>query len=217
MALYTRQEYEEDLRDIGERAAVLARMLIAHEIDPMQYREMARRLDNMEKAYKAKLAITRLVIEDRQKMGKSKLFAWVIGAQVQDAAGKPVEHIISTRRDGKPILCKWQGWNNRFVPTTVAKLYNLRAQGVTLLEQGRGSRGKGKPPETFLEQLERENPQRRVTKAQGLEIVRRGGMAFFPAETPEEAVTRDEWLLEAPEESWPYPPGYVFEDGRIQE
>ena len=216
MALYTRQEYEEDLRDIGERAAVLARMLISHEIDPMQYREMARRLDKMEAAYKAKLAITRLVIEDRQKMGKSRLFAWVIGAQVQDGEGKPTEKIVQTDwRRG--ILCKWQGWNNKFVPTTIPRLYNLRANGVTLLEQGRGSRGKGKPPETFLEQLERENPQRRVTKAQGLEIVRRGGMAFFPTESPAEAVTRDEWLLEAPPESWPYPPGYVFGDGRVQE
>src|SRR4051812_37014494 len=99
MALYTRVEYEEDLKDLGERAAVLARMLIAHEIDPMQYREMARRLDRMEEAYKKKLTITRLVIEDRQKMGRSRLFAWVIGAQVQGADGKPARVIITTRNN----------------------------------------------------------------------------------------------------------------------
>lgn len=216
MALYTRQEYEADMQELGRRTAAMAAMLIAHEIDPMQYRELARQAERMEKAYKQKLVTTRLVIEDRQRMGKSRLFAWVIGAQVQDALGKAVEKILDTRSGRalkRPILCKWAGWGAKYVPITIPRLYNLRDSGVTLLESGKGFPKKSS--RELFEACEVIAPEEKFTKKQGEEIVRRGGMVFFPTEGG--ATSRDGWLLEAPPESWPYPPGFVFGDGRVQE
>lgn len=213
MGLYTRVDFERDTKDCADRAATLAGMLIRHEIDPMQYREMARRLETLEESYKKKLVITRLVIEDRNSMAKSRLFAWVIGAQVTSGDGRtPVENILSTRRDGKPILCKWAGWSAKYVPVTVARLYNLRSQGVTLMESG-GGRG-AKKPLSLLETLDEQCPKVVYTKAQGEEIMRRGGMVFFPVEGGAES--RDGWLLEALEGEWTYAPGFVFGNGSVQ-
>lgn len=207
-------DFERDTKDCADRAAALAGMLIRREIDPMQYREMARKLETLEESYKKKLVITRLVIEDRNSMAKSRLFAWVIGAQVTSGDGRtPVENIIGTRRDGKPILCKWAGWSAKYVPVTVARLYNLRSQGVTLMESG-GGRGTAKKNPSLLETLDEQCPKEIYSVEQGQEIMRRGGMVFFPVKGGAES--RDGWLLDAPEGEWTYSPGFVFGNGSVQ-
>lgn len=134
MGLYTRKDYEIDIQTIEQSRARAAGLRAREVITGFEYNRYSRDMDEAERRARAKLVSTRLVLQDKERMGKSLWFATVIGAlcdcyKPYENGHKPDHRWRITRARGAVMRRARPEW----VPVTAAELHLLESQGVTIV------------------------------------------------------------------------------------
>jgi hypothetical protein len=134
MGLYTRKDYEADMHTIEQSRARSAGLRARDVITGFEYNRYSRDMDEAERRACAKLVSTRLVLQDKERMGKSQWFATVIGAKCDcrdpwTNGHKPDHRWIITRARGAVMCRETKIW----VPVTASELHVLESKGVTIV------------------------------------------------------------------------------------
>lgn len=126
MAMMSKAEAERLILEYERRQALLNGMLARQEVDPWVFKRMARVLDEAIEGVKKDLAITRLTLDNRSQMERSRWYAWVIGVDPEELK----KGLIRVTRKQGPLL-KHQ--SPRFRLSDFAELDELRNRGVKLI------------------------------------------------------------------------------------
>ena len=154
MGLYTRKDYEADMQLVEQNRARSAGLRARDVITGFEYNRYSRDMDEAERKARAKLVSTRLVLQDKERMGKSQWFATVIGALCDCSNpyenGHKQNHVWRVVRSRGAVMCRQ---SKVWVAVTAGELHELENKGVTIViynPQRRGKAAEAVDPDEYV-------------------------------------------------------------------
>jgi hypothetical protein len=154
--LYTREDYERDLKLYDTMDAAISSQVAARQINSFDALDLYRKVETARLRARGKLVGTGLILSDRDRMYKSGRFAWVIGIEF-NANGRVVIPLRQTRK--KMPVVKWLRTNKLWQPITMLGLSDMLDEGITLVKARSFRREDGEEVEGAEPEIKQSEPE----------------------------------------------------------